>query len=91
MVVGNLEVYLLCPHDATGIVDVLAKNTCDQEGHRRFVFVNTEERNLVAGTRQHVIMRARMESDYPELQVIIEHMNVKQGESCRPPWSKSKH
>ena len=77
--VGELEAHLLCPTDVTGIVDVLAKNACDQVRRRRFVFVKTKEGHLVAGMRQRAFMRARMEPDYQELQVIIGHMNVKQG------------
>ena len=45
----------------------------------RFVCVNKKEGHLVADVRRFSIMRARMESEYKELQVIIEHMNVKQG------------
>ena len=33
--IGGVETYLLCPTDVTGIVDVLAQYSCDQEGHRR--------------------------------------------------------
>ena len=36
-----------------GIVDVQAKNVCDQEGRRRFVFVESEDGNLVADMRQY--------------------------------------
>ena len=77
---GELKTYLLCPTDVADIVDVLAKNAYDQKGRRMIVLVETKDRHLVAGTRQPAIMRARMESDYQELQVIIKHMNMKQKE-----------
>ena len=41
----------------TGVVDVLAKNACDQEGHRSFVFVKTKEGHLVADVRQYATVR----------------------------------
>ena len=37
--VEELEAYLLCPTDVTGIVNVLAKHACNQKGHRRCAFV----------------------------------------------------
>ena len=73
--VGELEAYLLCPTDVMGIVDFLAKNACGEEGHRRLVFVKSKEGYLVVDMRRHAILRARMESDYQDLQEIIEHMN----------------
>ena len=74
------EAYLLCPTDVAGVVDVSAENACDQEGRRRLVFVKSKTGNLVAGTRQCATMRARTEADCQELQVIIEHMNMKHKE-----------
>ena len=44
----ELEAYLLCPTEVTGIVNVLAKNACNQEGHRRFAFVKRKEGHMVA-------------------------------------------
>ena len=79
MDVEELEAHMLCPTDVTGIVYVLAKNARDQEGHRRFVIVKKMEGTVVADVRQNAIMRARMESEYQKLQVIIEHINMKQG------------
>ena len=76
--VGQLEAYLLCRTDLTGIVEVLAKNACDREWHRRFVFVKTKEGHLVADVEQHAIMRDRMDLDYQELQEIVECMNMQQ-------------
>ena len=61
---------------------VLAKNACDQEGRRRFVFVNT-------GITQFSIMRARMASD-DEFRVIIEHMNMKQIKAVGHVGAKAK-
>ena len=70
----ELEAYLFCPTNVTGIVNVLGKFACNQEGHRRFLFVKRMEGNLVADVRQ------RHETDYKKLQEIIEHRNMKQGE-----------
>ena len=76
--VREWEAHLWCPTDVTGIVHVLTKNACDREEHRRSIFVQTMEGNLVADVRQCAIMRGRMGTDYQELQEIIEHMNVKE-------------
>ena len=57
--VWELKVYLLCPTDVTGVVDVLAKNACDREEHRGFVFVKSKEGHLVADVRHDAIMREK--------------------------------
>ena len=38
--VEELEAFLLCPTDVTGVVNVLAENACNQEGYRRVVFID---------------------------------------------------
>ena len=74
--VGELEAYMLCPTDVTGIVDVLAKTAGGQERHRRFVFVRTKEGKLVTSIGQDAIMRP---IGLPGAS-IIEHMNTTQVE-----------
>ena len=69
MEVGELEAYLLCPTDVTGIVDVGAQKVCFRQNQRR---------TFGGNVRQYAIMRGRMDTDYQGLQEIIEYMNVKQ-------------
>ena len=47
---------LLYPNDVTGIVHVLAKNACHQEGHRRLFFRQNNGRNF--GCRAQGSMRS---------------------------------
>ena len=41
--VEELETYLLRPTDVAGSVNVLAKNACNHNGHRRFVFLRRKD------------------------------------------------
>ena len=59
-----------------GYVNVLAKHACNQKGHRRCAFVKRKEGHMVADIGQYAILRERQETDYKDLQEIIEHMST---------------
>ena len=71
MEVVELEAHLLGPTDVTGIVNVLAKNACNGSGYR-FVFIKRKG-------SMRVCEKIWKETDYKELQELIERMHAKQG------------